>query len=100
MSREIATATAKRIAACEGKGLHAFLDWSEAKLLAQAERLHPAPDALLTGQAVAIKANIGDQDHETNCGSRILEGWRSPFEATVVKKMREHGAIVAGKTTC
>jgi aspartyl-tRNA(Asn)/glutamyl-tRNA(Gln) amidotransferase subunit A len=98
--RELATATAKRIAACEARGLHAFLDWSEAKLLAQAERLHPASDALLTGQAVAIKANICDADHESNCGSKILEGWTSPFEATVVKRLREHGAIVAGKTTC
>ena len=100
MSRATATGTALRIAACEAKGYHAFLDWSEAALLAQAERLHPAPDALLEGQAVAIKANICDADYETNCGSRILAGWHSPFEATVVKRLREHGAIVAGKTTC
>ncbi len=98
--RDLAVATAKKIAAGEDRGLHAFLDWSEAAMLAQAERLHPAPDALLTGQAVALKANICDADYESNCGSKILEGWHSPFEATVVKRLREHGAIVAGKTTC
>jgi aspartyl-tRNA(Asn)/glutamyl-tRNA(Gln) amidotransferase subunit A len=98
--RDLAIATAKRIADGEARGLHAFLEWSEAAMLAQAERLHPAPDALLKGQAVALKANICDADHESNCGSKILAGWRSPFEATVVKRLREHGAIVAGKTTC
>jgi aspartyl-tRNA(Asn)/glutamyl-tRNA(Gln) amidotransferase subunit A len=98
--RDVALRTAERIAACEAKGLHAFLSWSKEGLLAQYERQHAAPDALLRGQAVALKANICEADFETNCGSRILEGWRSPFEATAVKRLREHGAIVAGKTTC
>ncbi|HEY2804569.1 MAG TPA: Asp-tRNA(Asn)/Glu-tRNA(Gln) amidotransferase subunit GatA [Gemmatimonadales bacterium] len=99
-SRDIATTAAKRIKACEDKGLHAFLDWSEAAMLAQVERLHPADDALLGGRAVALKSNICEADYQTNCGSKILEGWHSPFEATAVKRLREHGAIVAGKTTC
>jgi aspartyl-tRNA(Asn)/glutamyl-tRNA(Gln) amidotransferase subunit A len=99
--RGVAARTAERIAACEAKGLHAFADWSRAGLDAQAARQRAVPaDGLLAGQAVAIKANIADADFTTHCGSKILEGWRSPFEATVVRRMREHGAIVAGKTTC
>lgn len=100
VARDVATAAARRIKDCEDRGLHAFLEWSEAALLAQIERQHPADDALLTGQAVALKANICEADYQTNCGSKILEGWHSPFEATAVKRLREHGAIVAGKTTC
>ncbi len=96
-----AESAARRIAACEDRGLHAFYEWSPASLAAQAARqAPPAEGALLAGQAVAIKANIADADHETHCGSRILAGWRSPFEATVVRRLREHGAIVAGKTVC
>lgn len=100
IERDVAVRAARRIQTVESKGLHAFLSWSQEAMLAQIERQHPGPDALLTGQAVALKANICDADYDTNCGSRILEGWRSPFEATVVKRLREHGAIVAGKTTC
>jgi aspartyl-tRNA(Asn)/glutamyl-tRNA(Gln) amidotransferase subunit A len=92
---------AARIAACEARGTRAFLAWSEAVMLKQAEAL--GPDALegpLAGEAVAVKDVIADLDHSTSCGSRILEGWRSPYEATAVRRMREAGAVVAGKTNC
>ena len=55
---------------------------------------------MLAGQGVAVKANIADAHHTTNCGSRILEGWRSPFEATAIRRLRAAGAFVAGKTVC
>jgi aspartyl-tRNA(Asn)/glutamyl-tRNA(Gln) amidotransferase subunit A len=99
--RSAATAAAARIAAVEARGLGAFLEWSAGQLTAQAEALSPsAAIGPLAGQAVAVKANIADLFHTTNCGSRILEGWRSPFEATAVRRLREAGAIVAGKTNC
>jgi len=93
-------AIAGRLEACEARGLHAFADWSRDGLRAQAARAAAEPGALLAGQAVAIKANIADVHFTTHCGSKILEGWRSPFEATAVRRLREHGAIVAGKTIC
>jgi aspartyl-tRNA(Asn)/glutamyl-tRNA(Gln) amidotransferase subunit A len=57
-------------------------------------------DALppLAGLPVAIKDIICSQGLPTTCGSRILEGWRPPYDATVITRLREAGAIVIGKT--
>jgi len=101
--RAAAKDTAARIAACEARGTHAFLAWSEADLVAQADRLAASPDAAagpLAGEAVAVKDVIADATFPTTCGSKILEGWRSPFEATAVRRLRAAGAVVAGKTVC
>ena len=54
----------------------------------------------LDGETVAVKDNICDLTFRTTCASRILEGWRSPFEATAVRRLRAAGALVAGKTNC
>jgi aspartyl-tRNA(Asn)/glutamyl-tRNA(Gln) amidotransferase subunit A len=53
---------------------------------------------LLEGVPVAIKDNIATLDTPTTCGSRILAGYVSPFEATVVERLRAAGAVVLGKT--
>ena len=69
--------------------------------------LHPAvggpecePLAMgpLAGVPVAIKDNFATRTLPTGCASKILEGWVSPFEATAVRKLREAGAVVIGKT--
>jgi aspartyl-tRNA(Asn)/glutamyl-tRNA(Gln) amidotransferase subunit A len=52
----------------------------------------------LAGVPVVVKDNIATLTMPTSCGSRILEGYVSPFEATVVTRLREAGAIVAAKT--
>jgi aspartyl-tRNA(Asn)/glutamyl-tRNA(Gln) amidotransferase subunit A len=101
--RAAAREAARRVAACEAKGTHAFLAWSEPALLEQAAALASAPHAAagpLAGEAVAVKDVIADATFPTTCGSKILEGWRSPFEATAVRRLREAGALVAGKTAC
>ena len=102
--QRLARATAQRIAAVESRGEHAFVDWSEAALEAQALALSGAssgaPPPALGGETVAVKDNICDLTFRTTCCSRILEGWRSPFEATAVRRLREAGALVAGKTNC
>jgi len=54
----------------------------------------------LAGEVVAVKDVIAEATHPTTCGSRILEGWRSPFEATAIRRMRQAGAMVAGKCNC
>jgi len=96
-----ARGAAQRIAACEAKGTHAFYAWSEAALVAQAERLTKSgAKGLLAGEVVAVKDVIAESLFPTTCGSRILDGWRSPYEATAIRRMREAGAMVAGKTVC
>jgi aspartyl-tRNA(Asn)/glutamyl-tRNA(Gln) amidotransferase subunit A len=52
----------------------------------------------LAGVPIAVKDNICTLDLPTTCGSRILEGYRSPFEATAVRRLREAGAVMVGKT--
>jgi aspartyl-tRNA(Asn)/glutamyl-tRNA(Gln) amidotransferase subunit A len=53
----------------------------------------------LEGVAVSVKDNICVKGMETRAGSRVLEGYHPPFDATVVKKCREEGALILGKTT-
>jgi aspartyl-tRNA(Asn)/glutamyl-tRNA(Gln) amidotransferase subunit A len=52
----------------------------------------------LHGVPVAIKDNIATSTLPTTCGSRILAGYVSPYEATAVRKLRESGGVVFGKT--
>ena len=52
----------------------------------------------LHGVPVVVKDNIATTTLPTSCGSRILEGYVSPYEATAVRRLREAGAIVVAKT--
>ncbi|MEX0856331.1 MAG: Asp-tRNA(Asn)/Glu-tRNA(Gln) amidotransferase subunit GatA [Gemmatimonadota bacterium] len=56
------------------------------------------PAQILAGVPVAVKDNLCTLELPTSCGSRILEGYVSPFEATAVRRLRAAGGIVAGKT--
>ncbi|MEP6835415.1 MAG: Asp-tRNA(Asn)/Glu-tRNA(Gln) amidotransferase subunit GatA [Gemmatimonas sp.] len=58
----------------------------------------PAGRLLLAGVPVMIKDNIATLRMPTSCGSKILEGYISPYEATAVRRLRDAGAIVVGKT--
>jgi aspartyl-tRNA(Asn)/glutamyl-tRNA(Gln) amidotransferase subunit A len=52
----------------------------------------------LAGVPVALKDNLCTRGVPTTCSSRILEGWRPPYDATVVTRLRQAGAVVVGKT--
>ncbi|HXY28938.1 MAG TPA: Asp-tRNA(Asn)/Glu-tRNA(Gln) amidotransferase subunit GatA [Acidimicrobiales bacterium] len=52
----------------------------------------------LAGVPVALKDNLCTRGVPTSCGSRILEGWRPPYDATVVTALRAAGAVTVGKT--
>ena len=52
----------------------------------------------LAGVPVALKDNMCTRGVPTTCSSRILEGWRPPYDATVVERLVAAGAVVVGKT--
>ena len=52
----------------------------------------------LAGVPIALKDNMCTRGIPTTCSSKILDGWRPPYDATVVTKLREAGAVVVGKT--
>lgn len=52
----------------------------------------------LAGVPVAVKDNLATLHLPTTCGSRLLAGYVSPFEATAVRRLREAGAAIIGKT--
>jgi aspartyl-tRNA(Asn)/glutamyl-tRNA(Gln) amidotransferase subunit A len=52
----------------------------------------------LAGVPVALKDNMCTRGIPTTCSSKILDGWRPPYDATVVSKLRDAGAVVIGKT--
>ncbi|TVR64392.1 MAG: Asp-tRNA(Asn)/Glu-tRNA(Gln) amidotransferase subunit GatA [Gemmatimonadales bacterium] len=56
------------------------------------------PDLTLAGVPVAVKDNLCTLELPTTCASRFLEGYRSPYEATVVRRLRARGGRVVGKT--
>ncbi|PYO08034.1 MAG: Asp-tRNA(Asn)/Glu-tRNA(Gln) amidotransferase subunit GatA [Gemmatimonadetes bacterium] len=83
--------------------LNIFLYSDEKASLAEAEemrqRLGTAADiGVLAGVPVAIKDNIASLGLPTTCASRILTGYKSPFEATAVKRLRANGALIVAKT--
>jgi aspartyl-tRNA(Asn)/glutamyl-tRNA(Gln) amidotransferase subunit A len=52
----------------------------------------------LAGVPVALKDNIHAEGLPTTCGSKILEGYRAPYDATAVARLRAAGAVLVGKT--
>jgi aspartyl-tRNA(Asn)/glutamyl-tRNA(Gln) amidotransferase subunit A len=54
----------------------------------------------LCGVPIALKDNIATEFGHTTCGSRMLQSYRSPYSATVVRRLVNAGAIIIGKTTC
>lgn len=51
----------------------------------------------LLGVPVVVKDNISTLEYETTCASKFLKGYKAPYEATVVKKLKDAGAIIIGK---
>ena len=83
-------------------GLNAIL-WSDDRVVRDSaaqidERLTSGEAGSLAGVPVVVKDNIATLDAPTTCGSRILENYRSPFEATAIARLRAAGATVLAKT--
>ena len=91
-----------RISSVDGK-INAFLHIDNAGALEQAaeidkkrasgEKLSP-----LAGVPIAVKDILAQKGIPTTAGSKILEGWRPPYDSTVVAKLKAAGVVILGKT--
>ena len=101
--REVAEAFLDRIEEID-QGVRAFVTVDPEKVKSEAsaldERLSRGDEdiGLLTGIPLAIKDNIVTRSFPTTCGSRILEGYRPPYDATVISRLKQAGALILGKT--
>jgi aspartyl-tRNA(Asn)/glutamyl-tRNA(Gln) amidotransferase subunit A len=94
--------TALNLAESEGKRLNAVITVCHDKALAQAKKVdqiiqNGGKIPLLAGVPVIIKDNIIYSGYPTTCGSRILEGYVSPYDATCVRRLEQSGAVIIGK---
>lgn len=102
-STEVTQAHLDQIAATDER-YHAFLHVAEERALEAAARVDSAVAAgedlpsPLAGVPVALKDVFTTTDMPTTCGSKILEGWTSPYDATVTMRLRAAGLPILGKT--
>jgi aspartyl-tRNA(Asn)/glutamyl-tRNA(Gln) amidotransferase subunit A len=100
---EVARAHLDRIAAVDST-VHAFLHVAEEAALESASLVDAsldagtAPASPLAGVPLALKDVFTTADMPTTAGSKILEGWRPPYDASVTLRLREAGITILGKT--
>jgi aspartyl-tRNA(Asn)/glutamyl-tRNA(Gln) amidotransferase subunit A len=103
-ARELASEHYKRIDT-RNPDLNAYLALSPERAYAQADRIDamvaagkPLPP--LAGVPMAIKDVISTRGIRTTCGSKILENYVPPYDATAVTRLEATGAVILGKTNC
>ncbi|CAB4337245.1 unannotated protein [freshwater metagenome] len=99
---EVAKAHLDRIAAVDG-AVHAFLHVDTAGALSAAAAVDAKVKSgeklsVLAGVPLGLKDILATNGLPTTCGSRVLDGWIPPYDATVVTKLREAGIVILGKT--
>ncbi|HEU0133149.1 MAG TPA: Asp-tRNA(Asn)/Glu-tRNA(Gln) amidotransferase subunit GatA [Mycobacteriales bacterium] len=95
---EVTQAHLDRIAAVDDK-VHAFLHVDAEGALTQARRVDAGEvTGPLAGVPLALKDVFTTEGVPTTCGSKILEGWRPPYDATVTRRLKEAGVVILGKT--
>jgi aspartyl-tRNA(Asn)/glutamyl-tRNA(Gln) amidotransferase subunit A len=101
-AQEVLEAHLSRIAEVDPR-LCAFLGVLEAEARIAASRVDAKiargeDPGILAGVPCAVKDNLNIKGTPCSCGSRMLEGYISPYTATTVKRLRERGAVFTGKT--
>ena len=88
----------------EGRGLNAFLDVRPEETIRQAEeadrRIAAGQATPLTGIPIAHKDIFVTKEWASTAASRMLEGYMSPFDATVVRSLKDAGMVCMGKLNC
>jgi len=103
-ARQVAEAHFERIRQRDPE-VHAYLTLSPERAFAQAEAVDRRVKAKelvppLAGVPVAVKDVIVTRGTPTTAGSRILENYRPPYDATAVERLEQAGALILGKTNC
>ena len=99
-SREVTQAHLDQISQTDSL-IHAFLHVDSEGALTQAEMADKNQNSTkspLYGVPLALKDVLAQKGIPTTCGSKILEGWRPPYDATVVTKLKDAGVVILGKT--
>jgi aspartyl-tRNA(Asn)/glutamyl-tRNA(Gln) amidotransferase subunit A len=83
--------------------LNAFVHVDESGARARAAAIDASVEAgedpgPLAGVPIALKDNMCRRGEPTTCGSKILAGWRPPYDATVAERLTAAGAVIVGKT--
>ena len=98
-ARELTLEFIKRIERVE-KDIHSFITLTKDDALKQAEdidnKIKGGKDLPLLGIPLAIKDLICIRGVRTTCGSKILSNYVPPYDATVIKKLRDSGAVFLG----
>jgi aspartyl-tRNA(Asn)/glutamyl-tRNA(Gln) amidotransferase subunit A len=95
---EVATAHLDRIAAVDER-VHAFLHVDREGALAAAKAVDDGRvQGPLAGVPIAVKDVIATKGVPTTAASKILEGWRPPYNATIVERLQAAGTVMLGKT--
>lgn len=102
-SAEELTVSALELARKRGKELNCFITLCDEKAVNQARAVDAkiksgAKLGPLAGASIALKDNLSYRDYLTSCGSHILDGYKPPYDATVVTSLIESDAIIIGKT--
>jgi aspartyl-tRNA(Asn)/glutamyl-tRNA(Gln) amidotransferase subunit A len=85
--------------------LNSYLTLSKDRAFAHADRVDAAVKSgaalgPLAGVPIAVKDVISTQGVRTTCGSKILENYIPPYDATAVERLERAGAVILGKTNC
>jgi aspartyl-tRNA(Asn)/glutamyl-tRNA(Gln) amidotransferase subunit A len=96
---EVVQAFYERFSQTEEK-VRAYITPTYEQALQQAKELEGKnpEDYPLYGIPIAIKDNINVEGEPTTCASKILEGYISPYDATVIERLKKAGALIVGKT--
>jgi aspartyl-tRNA(Asn)/glutamyl-tRNA(Gln) amidotransferase subunit A len=97
--REVCQALIRRIEQHDSR-IGAFLRIDRDGIETAAAEAEKHPDRPLAGVPLAIKDNMSTKGVETTCSSKILQGYVPPYDATVIGRLKEAGAIILGKTNC